>query len=94
MGRGPAGDRSARRRYGADEQTLNAAVDRASRAGTLVGWVNNAAVFQDAAVHDTPVSELLKLITTNLELAVAGSAAAIRRFLADDTAGAIVNVSY
>ena len=78
---------------GADEQTLNAAVDRASRAGTLVGWVNNAPVFQDAAVHDTPVSELLKLITTNLELTVAGSAAAIRRFLADDTAGAIVNVS-
>ena len=78
---------------GADEQTLNAAVDRASRAGTFVGWVNNAAVFQDAAVHDTPVAELLQLITTNLELAVAGSAAAIRRFLADDTAGAIVNVS-
>ena len=68
-------------------------MDRASRAGTLVGWVNNAAVFQDAAVHDTPVAELLELITTNLELAVAGSAAAIRRFLADDTAGAVVNVS-
>ena len=77
----------------ADEQTLASAVDRASRAGTLTGWVNNAAVFRDAALHDTPASEVLGLITTNLGLAVAGSAAAVRRFLADGTAGAIVNVS-
>src|SRR6187200_1542377 len=78
---------------GLDERTLSAAVDRASRAGTLTGWVNNAAVFRDAALHATPVPELLELITTNLGLAVAGSAAAIRRFLADGTAGAIVNIS-
>lgn len=78
---------------GTDEQTLSAAVDRASRAATLTGWVNNAAVFRDAAVHDTPVAEVLALITTNLRLVLAGSAAAIRRFLADRTPGAIVNVS-
>jgi NAD(P)-dependent dehydrogenase (short-subunit alcohol dehydrogenase family) len=77
----------------ADEQTLTAAVERASQTGTLAGWVNNAAVFRDAAVHDTPVAELLELITANLAPAVAGSAAAIRRFLADRSAGAIVNVS-
>jgi NAD(P)-dependent dehydrogenase (short-subunit alcohol dehydrogenase family) len=76
-----------------DEQTLSAVVDRAARAGTLTGWVNNAAVFQDAAVHDTPVAEVLELITVNLSLALAGSAAAIRRFLVDGTPGAIVNVS-
>jgi NAD(P)-dependent dehydrogenase (short-subunit alcohol dehydrogenase family) len=76
-----------------DELVLRAAVDHASRAGTLTGWVNNAAVFRDAAVHDTPVAELLDIITANLSLAVAGSAAAIRRFLADGTTGAIVNVS-
>jgi NAD(P)-dependent dehydrogenase (short-subunit alcohol dehydrogenase family) len=55
--------------------------------------VNNAAVFQDAALHDTAVADVLDLITTNLGLAVAGCAVAIRRFLADGTAGAIVNVS-
>jgi hypothetical protein len=43
----------------------------------VVGWVNNAAVFDDAAVHDTPVAEILALITANLGLAVAGSAIAI-----------------
>jgi NAD(P)-dependent dehydrogenase (short-subunit alcohol dehydrogenase family) len=78
---------------GMDERTLSAAVDRASRAGTFTGWVNNAAVFRDATLHDTPWTELLDLITTNLGLAVAGSAAAIRRFLEDGTQGAIVNVS-
>lgn len=77
----------------ADEQTLTAVVDHASQVGTLMGWVNNAAVFQDAAAHDTPVAELLELINANLRLAVAGSAAAVRRFLADGTPGAIVNVS-
>jgi NAD(P)-dependent dehydrogenase (short-subunit alcohol dehydrogenase family) len=77
----------------AEEQTLNAAVEHAARVGTLTGWVNNAAVFRDAAVHDTPLAELLELITANLALAVAGSSAAIRRFLLERTPGAIVNVS-
>ena len=77
----------------ADEPTLQAAIERATHAGRLVGWVNNAAVFHDAALHDTPAAEVLELITINLGLAVAGSAVAIRRFLADGTAGAIVNVS-
>ena len=78
---------------GMDEATLTEAVDRAALAGTLSGWVNNAAVFRDAAIHDTPVADVLELITANLGLAVAGSAAAIRRFLEDGTAGAVVNVS-
>ena len=78
---------------GMDEATLTEAVDRAALAGTLSGWVNNAAVFRDAALHDTPVADVLELITANLGLAVAGSAAAIRRFLEDGTAGAVVNVS-
>jgi NAD(P)-dependent dehydrogenase (short-subunit alcohol dehydrogenase family) len=78
---------------GMDEAVLAAAVDRACRSGTLVGWVNNAAVFRDAAIHDTPAAAVLELITANLGLAVAGSAAAIRRFLAEGTPGAVVNVS-
>jgi len=90
------GDRSAVEALvgdGTDEGTLSVAVDRASRAGVLTGWVNNAAVFRDAALHDTPVGQVLELITVNLGLAVAGSAAAVRRFLDEGTSGAIVNVS-
>jgi NAD(P)-dependent dehydrogenase (short-subunit alcohol dehydrogenase family) len=78
---------------GTEEATLNAAVDRATAAGTLIGWVNNASVFHDAAVHTASVAEVLEIIMTNLALAVGGSAAAIRRFLQDATAGAIVNIS-
>jgi NAD(P)-dependent dehydrogenase (short-subunit alcohol dehydrogenase family) len=77
----------------ADERTLDEVAEQASQGATLTGWVNNAAVFRDAAVHDTASTELMELITANLALAVAGSAAAIRRFLADGTPGAIVNVS-
>lgn len=77
----------------ADEQTLQSAVAHARAAGTLTGWVNNAAVFHDAAVHDTSAAEIVELITANLALAVAGTAAALRQYLADGTPGAIVNVS-
>jgi NAD(P)-dependent dehydrogenase (short-subunit alcohol dehydrogenase family) len=69
------------------------AADAAEEAGPLAGWVNNAAIFRDAALHEAPAGEVLELVATNLGLAVAGCAVAIRRFLARGTAGAIVNVS-
>jgi NAD(P)-dependent dehydrogenase (short-subunit alcohol dehydrogenase family) len=74
----------------ADEGAL---VEAAERAGTLRGWVNNAAVFRDASVHDAPVGEVLDLIGQNLHPAVVGSAVAVRTFLAAGGGGAIVNVS-
>jgi len=83
---GIAGDAS-------DEQVAAAAADAAEAAGRLTGWVNNAAVFRDAWLHDVPASELVRLITANLALAVTGCAAAVRRYLAAGTPGAIVNVS-
>jgi NAD(P)-dependent dehydrogenase (short-subunit alcohol dehydrogenase family) len=69
------------------------AADAAERAGPLAGWVNNAAVFRDAALHDTPAGEVLELIALNLGMAVSGCATAVRRFLSTGTGGAIVNVS-
>jgi NAD(P)-dependent dehydrogenase (short-subunit alcohol dehydrogenase family) len=77
----------------ADETVAARAADAAEAAAPLAGWVNNAAVFRDASVHDTPAADLLALIALNLGLAVTGSAVAVRRFLAAGTAGAIVNVS-
>jgi NAD(P)-dependent dehydrogenase (short-subunit alcohol dehydrogenase family) len=75
------------------EADAERAADAAERAGPLAGWVNNAAVFRDAAVHDVPAREVLELIDRNLGLAVTGCATAVRRFLAAGTPGAIVNVS-
>jgi NAD(P)-dependent dehydrogenase (short-subunit alcohol dehydrogenase family) len=69
------------------------AADLAQAAGTLAGWVNNAAVFHDAWVHAAPPAEVLDLIAANLNPAVVGCATAVRRFLQASTGGAIVNVS-
>lgn len=76
-----------------DEATASRAADRAEELGVLAGWVNNAAVFRDAALDSTPADEILALITGNLAPAVVGSAVAVRRFLAAGTSGSVVNVS-
>jgi NAD(P)-dependent dehydrogenase (short-subunit alcohol dehydrogenase family) len=77
----------------ADEAVTERAADLAQAAGTLAGWVNNAAVFRDVSLHSAPAREVLEVIALNLDPAVAGCATAIRRFLAAGTPGAIVNVS-
>src|SRR3954447_16363292 len=77
----------------ADDAVLERAVALACDGAVLSGWVNNAAVFRDAALHDVASRELVALVAANLAPAVAGARAAVRRFLADGTAGAIVNVS-
>jgi NAD(P)-dependent dehydrogenase (short-subunit alcohol dehydrogenase family) len=76
----------------ADEAVAELAADRAQAAGTLAGWVNNAAVFDDAPLHAS-AGRVLDLIGLNLAPAVVGCAAAVRRFLAAGIGGSIVNVS-
>jgi NAD(P)-dependent dehydrogenase (short-subunit alcohol dehydrogenase family) len=76
-----------------DETVAEYAADLAQKAGTLAGWVNNAAVFRDASIHSAPTREVLEIIGLNLNPAVVGCATAIRRFLAAGTDGTIVNVS-
>jgi NAD(P)-dependent dehydrogenase (short-subunit alcohol dehydrogenase family) len=68
------------------------AADAAIAQQPLVGWVNNAAVFDDAFLHENPES-VLEIIAANLVPAVVGTAEAVRRFLAAGSRGAIVNVS-
>ncbi len=76
-----------------DEAVAERAADAAEAAAPLAGWVNNAAIFRDAALHDTPAADVLGLVAANLGLALAGCAVAVRRFLAAGGGGAIVNVS-
>jgi NAD(P)-dependent dehydrogenase (short-subunit alcohol dehydrogenase family) len=77
----------------ADETVAGEAARRAEEAGPLAGWVNNAAVFRDAALDTVPARELLDLVALNLAPAVTGCAMAVHAFLAAGTGGAIVNVS-
>ena len=76
-----------------DAQTARRAAARAESAGPLVGWVNNAAIFQDAALDAATSDDILAMITANLALAVTGCHTAVNHFLARSRAGAIVNVS-
>ncbi|BBH66302.1 short-chain dehydrogenase [Actinoplanes sp. OR16] len=76
----------------ADPAVAEEAAEVALAAGPLRGWVNNAAIFQDARLHESP-AEVAELIRRNLDPVLAGSAAAIRHFLAAGDGGAIVNIS-
>src|SRR6478672_155863 len=78
---------------GGDEAVAARAADAAERAAPLAGWVNNAAIFRDAALHETAAAEVLALVATNIGLALTGCRTAIARFLAAGDGGAIVNVS-
>ncbi|QGN47303.1 SDR family NAD(P)-dependent oxidoreductase [Micromonospora sp. WMMD558] len=77
----------------ADEEVAGRAADLAERSGPLTGWVNNAAAFRDASVHETSAGEVFDLIGSNLRPALVGATVAVRRFLAGGTGGAVVNVS-
>ena len=77
----------------ADEDVAERAADLAEEAGTLSGWVNNAAVFRDASVHSDGARRVLDAIALNLDPVVVGCGCAVRRYLAASTGGAIVNVS-
>src|SRR5687768_15352017 len=77
----------------ADERVTAEAADRAEALAPLAGWVNNAAIFRDAAIHSAPATDVLEIITANLAMAVVGCSTAVRRFRAAGRGGAIVNVS-
>jgi NAD(P)-dependent dehydrogenase (short-subunit alcohol dehydrogenase family) len=77
----------------ADQADTDRAADSARVAGRLTGWVNNAAVFRDAALHSDAATEVLERIMLNVAPAVVGCASAVRAFLAQGGGGAIVNVS-
>lgn len=76
-----------------DPATAGRAADAAEDRGTLSGWVNNAAVFRDAALHTDAPAQILTAVTANLGPVLVGSAVAVRRFRAGRRPGAIVNVS-
>jgi NAD(P)-dependent dehydrogenase (short-subunit alcohol dehydrogenase family) len=75
-----------------DADTARRAAHEAEAVAPLVGWVNNAAVFQDAPIT-APPSDVLGAVMANLALAITGCHTAVGHFLRLRRAGAIVNVS-
>ncbi len=76
-----------------DPEVLDLAIDRARSLGELRGWVNDAAVFRDAWLHEAGGPATLELVAANLRPALSGAAAAVGEFLRTGVPGAIVNVS-
>ena len=76
-----------------DADVLDAAVAHVRELGELRGWVNNAAVFRDAWLHEAGSGPVLDIVDAMLRPTVAGASAALREFLRTGTPGAIVNVS-
>ncbi len=74
-----------------DQVVAESAGEIATAAAPLSGWVNNAAVFPAAWLHETSARAVSELIRRNLDLTLTGCAAALRWFL--DGGGAIVNIS-
>lgn len=77
----------------ADRSILELAADRAEERFPLAGWVNNAAVFDRAPLHEASEESFRRVLEVNLTAAVFGTAIAVQRFLGAVTQGAIVNVS-
>ena len=76
-----------------DPQVAREAARVAEEAAPLTGWVNNAAVFDDAGLTTASATDVLVLVTTNLALALVGCHTAVNHFLRHGRPGAIVNVS-
>src|SRR3954454_12020770 len=49
-----------------DESVADLAAQRAQAQAPLVGWVNNAAQFQDATLHSSDVATIMELIARHL----------------------------
>ena len=76
-----------------EERLAAEAAERAESLGPLTGWVNNAAIFRDAALDTGSAQDVLDLITANLALTVTGCHTAVNHYLHHSRPGAIVNVS-
>src|SRR5437868_5326223 len=50
----------------ADERAAEVAADLAEAAAPLAGWVNNAALFRDAALHTARPAQVMDLVAANL----------------------------
>lgn len=59
----------------------------------LAGWVNNAAIALGGRLHEVDQPVVEELFRVNLFGYFWGCAAAVRAFIAEETAGAIVNIS-
>lgn len=72
---------------------VQSALEAAVRVAPLRGWVNNAAMIEDVALHEASDEHIARVLSVNLVGTLYGTRTAVREFLRTETAGSIVNVS-
>ncbi len=77
----------------ADPGTSERAADAAGSPAALTAWVNNAGIELVQRAHEIDEPAVRRQIDVNLVGTLWGCATAVRRFLASEVAGTIVNVS-
>lgn len=77
----------------ADRGVLKAARQAAQMLAPLGGWVNNAAVVAQHALHKPDVDAVTKLFRLNIDGVYWACSEAVITFLEQETGGAIVNIS-
>ena len=68
-------------------------LERARHGGTLVGWVNCAAIQPPTNLHDADFEVIEEVLDVDLLGYVKGSSVAVKEWLSNDAPGSIVNVS-
>ena len=76
-----------------DPAVLARARAEAEAAGTLSGWVNNAAIMRSSPLHKLDDAAIELQISVNLHSAVYGTREALRSFVENNVAGSIVMIS-
>lgn len=76
----------------AQADVLERALALARERAPLVGWVNNAAVFESYSLVQ-PFDETHRTLDVNLEAAIRGTALAAQEYVATGVRGSVVNVS-
>ena len=75
-----------------DPDDCRRAAGVAAELGELSGWINNAAVFRDHFLHESP-QQVLEAIDANLRLAIVGTSVAVEWLRSSGFGGSIVNIS-
>jgi NAD(P)-dependent dehydrogenase (short-subunit alcohol dehydrogenase family) len=76
-----------------DSDTHRRAAIAAAEAGRLDGWVNNAGITENNALHAMSDAQIRVTLETNLFGALAGTRAALNEYLRTETPGVLVNIS-
>lgn len=76
-----------------NSEDLDRAAELAQTLAPLRGWVNNAAIIENVALHEASDEHISDVLSVNLNGMIYGTRTALQHFLSQGIAGSIVNIS-